>query len=177
MTDVERIQAELAAIISLARDAGGPSDQIAAESVAAKTLLLSAASYFERAVCEIIVSSARQGGTRSAYCNFIDKQALERRYHSMFDWRGKNLNQFFGLFGTDAKSRLSEALIADDMTEAAKSFIYIGSQRNLLVHENFAGYSLETTFDEVFDRYHQAFHLLEWLRAKLLEEAARDDSE
>ncbi len=95
----------------------------------------------------------------------------------MFDWKGKNLNQFFGLFGTDAKNRLSEALVADDMVEAAKSFIYLGSQRNLLVHENFAGYSLETTFDEVFERYQIAMQLVDWLKRKLVEEATREELE
>lgn len=176
MTDVVRIRDELSAILDLVRTSGGPSDTVAAEAIAAKALLLSAASYFERSICDVIVRSAKESGTRHAYCNFIDKQALERRYHAMFDWDKKNINKFFGLFGSDTRDRLAEAVLADNMGDVVKDFLYIGSQRNLLVHENFAGYSLETTFNEVFERYESAFQLVEWLHSKLMLEAARDET-
>jgi hypothetical protein len=171
MTDVDRVHEELSAVIATVEASDSVSDLIAIQTIAAKALLLSAASYFERTVCEIIVGVAKESGTRPLYSAFIDKQALERRYHSMFDWDGKNINKFFGLFGADVRGRLSEKSKNADVAEAVSAFIFIGSKRNLLVHENFAGFSLDVTFPEVYGKYQTAFRLMDWLRVQLRAEA------
>lgn len=171
MTDVDRVRNELASVIAAIETKGDVSDLIAVQTIAAKALLLSAASYFERAVCEIIIDVAAESGTSSIFRTFIDRQALERRYHSMFDWDGKNINKFLGLFGTDVRTRLAEYAKRPDVSSSVSAFIFIGSKRNLLVHENFAGFSLDVTFDEVYERYKLAMELMGWLREQLRLEA------
>ena len=83
-TEVERIYSELISIKAAVE--GSPSDLVAFEATAAKSLLLAAASYFEKAVCEIIKNHARSVWNSLALVSFLDKQALERKFHSFFDW-------------------------------------------------------------------------------------------
>lgn len=42
--------------------------------------------------------------------NFLQKQALERKYHTLFEWDQKNANKFFGLFGGDFKKYVQQII-------------------------------------------------------------------
>src|SRR5258708_19751436 len=65
-----------------------------------KALVLSAASYFESLIQDTIVEVVREraGGT-DAILEFVKNKAIERQYHSYFDWNRNNPNKFFTLFG------------------------------------------------------------------------------
>lgn len=167
MTDVDRIHGELSGILEVVRKSGGPSDVTAAETIATKALLLSAASYFEREICGAIAECAGEGGARPVYVAFIQRQALERKYHTMFSWGESNINRFFSLFGEYAKVKLSASAKEDEINTAIRDFLFLGSKRNELVHENFAGFSLDVTFNDVWNKYTSATRLPNWLRSEL----------
>lgn len=177
MNDVERVHSELSAVRDLLRAQGTPSDVIAFEELGAKTLLLCAASYFERFICSSLLETAKDTGSIPLFCNFIEKQALERKFHSMFNWDGSNANKFFGLFGQDFSSWIRQQVKDDSSIEqAVREFMFVNNQRNVLVHGNFAAVSAGITFDEAWDRYKTALRFVEWLPSKLREVAAGGSS-
>jgi hypothetical protein len=169
MSDVERVYTELCSIREIVRSTSSLSDQSAFEALATMTLLLAAASYFEGAVCDAILNCAKEAGTRTVFTTFIEKQALERRCHMMFNWRASNLNQFLGLFGRQYKEAMERALSHNELAKAVEDFIYINSEQNKLVHENFAAYSLDAVFDEVWNKFGCAKQFTDWLPVKLNE--------
>jgi hypothetical protein len=172
MTEVERIYEELVAVRSLLEQKGSASDLVAFENLAAKTLLLSAASFFERQICASLIRVASETGTKDIFCTFIEKQALERRFHTLFDWNRQNANSFFSLFGPDLKNRLQAAVAADGSLEkSVQDFMFVNSQRNRVVHSNFAAASAEATFDELWQKFNSALEFSNWLPNQLKEAA------
>jgi hypothetical protein len=173
MNDVERVYNELNAVRALLRAQGTPSDVVAFEELGAKTLLLCAASFFERTVCSLLLEAARETGSIPIFCTFIEKQALERRFHSMFAWETSNANKFFGLFGQEFSGWIRQQ-VRDDaaIDQSVREFMFVNNQRNILVHGNFAAISAEVTFDEAWGKYQTALRFVEWLPVKLREVAA-----
>lgn len=117
------------------------------DSVYKKVLVLSAASYFESVISKCILDYAtKASGPDKRIVTLIENKVIERQYHTLFDWKAKNTNTFWGLFGEDTKSKVREQLNADEHLKATEqAFIELGRQRNLLVHENFAEYDVNTT--------------------------------
>ncbi|MFL9827871.1 HEPN domain-containing protein [Rhodoplanes sp. SY1] len=164
MSDVDRVFGELRALRDLLRKQGEASDVVSFEELAAKTLLLCAASYFERHICSSLIQAARETGSSEVFCSFIEKQALKRKYHTLFDWTKPNANAFFGLFGQSVKEALCDRVSKDEGLESAvREFMFINSQRNKLVHDNFAGTSAEVTFEEAWTKYNVALKFADWL--------------
>jgi hypothetical protein len=170
MSDVGRIHDELISLREIVRKADSLSDLNAFEAMASKTLLLAAASHFEKQICDTILRCAIESGTPKLFAAFIDKQGLERKYHSMFQWDKANINRFLSLFGADHKKSMEKALKADDSLSAAvNDFVFIGSQRNLLVHNNYAAYNIDASMDEIWTKFEGAQRLSDWLPGKLME--------
>ena len=168
MSDVAQISQELCALRQIIAVTNSPSDQSAFEAIASKSLLLASASYFERQVCGAIERAARDAGTCDLMVNFISKQALERKYHVMFDWDKRNINKFLSLFGPDYKTKMeSEIKESEVLSKAMNDFIFINSQRNLLVHNNYASFALETAMDELWVKFESGKRLSDWLPLKL----------
>jgi RiboL-PSP-HEPN len=173
MNDVERVYHELSAVRDLLRAQGTASDVVAYEELGAKTLLLCAASYFERTICSSLLDVAKDTGSTTLFCTFIEKQALERKFHSMFDWDRSNANKFFGLFGQEFSGWIRRQIKDDSAIEqSVREFMFVNNQRNILVHGNFAAVSAGITFDEAWDKYITALKFVEWLPPKLREAGA-----
>lgn len=172
MNDVERVYNELRAVRALLTERGEPSDLVAFEQLSAKTLLLCAASFFERYISASLLETAGATGTSPIFRTFIEKQALERKYHSMFDWDRSNTNKFFALFGPDIRDWMKGIIDADDALAASvREFIFLNSERNKLVHGNFAAISTDVTVEEVWQKFTAAEKFSEWLVGKLKEAA------
>lgn len=170
MSDVERIHEELLSLREIVSGSKSLSDVNAFENLAAKTLLLAAASFFEKSISQTILGCAKQTGTNEIFANFLEKQALERRFHSMFQWEAPNINRFLALFGTETKKAMENEIKDNELLSSAMSdFIYINSQRNLLVHNNFGAFSLDTAMDDIWRKFSSAKHLSDWLPKKLTE--------
>ena len=82
--------------------------------------------------------------------NFLQKQALDRKYHTLFDWDQKNANKFFGLFGTDFKQFVQKLIECDEqIKQQQKDFLELGKLRNLIVHKGIEAYSLTSDLDTI----------------------------
>lgn len=87
----------------------------------------------------------------------VRKKAVERQYHTYFQWGGKNANQFFSLFGADFLEYMKSLIKSDKQLElAVEAFLELGELRNRLVHQNFGTFALEKTVDEIFKLYKSA---------------------
>ena len=163
MNEVERVYQELLDLRNIVAKAESPSDQIAFGTFAAKTLLLASASYFERQICENIANAARGAGTSDVLVQFIVKQGLERKYSALFNWKQNNINGFLAIFGDEAKKLMEGEIKADDsLKQATKDFLFIGSQRNDLVHNNFASFGLNYDMMEIWQKHQSASKFSEW---------------
>ena len=123
----------------------------------AKTLLLSAASYFEVRMTDTITAIFLEETQQEALKEFVRTKAVERSYHTWFDWRARNANAFFGAFGNDFKQFMeNQVKESESLEESIRAFMEIGRLRNQLVHENFGFFPLEKTSAEVFETYQEA---------------------
>lgn len=131
-----------------------------------KALLLAAASYFERRVCDSVVEFVRQSSGSALIENFVRNKAVARQYHTWFRWDETNANQFFGLFGPEFKALMASRVgESEELRGSIRAFLEIGSERNKLVHQDYATFPMEKTLDEVFQLYRSASVFVECLPA------------
>ncbi len=136
--------------------------------VSTKTLLLSAASYFEHEICRMIQNFIeRKTQNNECIVSIVKQTAIERQYHKYFSWkewnRG-NINQFLRLFGETFQEKRSSEIKADiELKSAVIAFLELGNERNKLVHQNFADYSIEKTAEEVYELYKKATLFIDFL--------------
>lgn len=94
----------------------------------------------------------------------VKQKAIDRQYHTYFNWDENNVNKFFSLFGSTFKEKRKQDVKNNpDLQSAIKSFIELGGERNKLVHQNFADYTIEKTAEEVYELYHQATIFIDFL--------------
>jgi RiboL-PSP-HEPN len=135
-----------------------------------KSLLLSAASYFETRIREIVINFVT---SKSSGCEeiifFVKKKAIERQYHTYFDWdNAKNANTFFALFGENFKNSAVYDIKSDSkLNTSVLAFLELGKQRNTLVHQNFASFPIEMTSLEIYTKYQEALKFVEYIENKL----------
>ena len=143
-----------------------PESEVSLRNVASeifrKGLLLSAASLFEKQLTELISRmTAVWGRDNLLLLEFIRINAIERKYHTYFDWDSGKANRFFGLFGDDFKTKMVQRCKSDQkFDEAVKAFVQLGSDRNRLVHQDFGAFSLEKTAEEIYLQYQTAIHFI-----------------
>lgn len=132
--------------------------QITAEEAFRKNLLVTAASYFEREIKGHLIRVVEKSSSgNEAIVAFVRNKAIERQYHTYFQWSGRNANSFFGLFGEGFKSYMNER-VRDDLAyeSAIQAFLELGKERDRLVHQDFGTFPLEKTSEEIFGLYKQA---------------------
>lgn len=96
--------------------------------------------------------------------SIVKQKAIERQYHTYFDWEGRNANKFFSLFGkTFKEKRLKDVKEDPGLESAIKSFLELGNERNKLVNQNFADCTIEKTAEEVYKLYLQATLFIDFL--------------
>ena len=86
--------------------------------------------------------------------SFVSKKALSRQYHTLFDWKGKNANSFFGLFGEEFKEFAKLKVKDDDnLNVGIKNFLELGHLRNQLAHDNYATFILSLTVEDISEKF------------------------
>jgi hypothetical protein len=155
MSAVDRLYNEAISIIDKLDEV---SLQISASDQFRKSLLLAAASYFESHLSnEILKYVSDCSGQSATVHSFVRTKAVERQYHTWFDWQRSNANQFFGLFGDEFKSFMKKAIDdSQDLKESMSAFMEIGRERNKLVHQDYATFQMEKTLEEVYALYKRA---------------------
>lgn len=122
----------------------------------AKIILLSVASYFETSITEVMKINLNISCCPLT-ANFLDKKALSRQYHTLFQWEQSNANAFFSLFGDDFKAFMSSKVKEQsELDNAIKDFLLLGSLRNQLVHKNFVTFSLQITAADIMSKFESA---------------------
>ena len=136
-----------------------------------KILLLSAASYFERELTESLREFTRGVvGDGHVLMAVVAGRVIERQYHTWFDWKTSNANQFLKMFGDAFTDRARNDIRADEgLSKAVSDFLEIGRDRNRVVHQNFVSISMEKTSDEIYGTYIRARRFVEWFRTVLAE--------
>lgn len=155
MSAVDNIYRDFQDVAEILRQKDEFSLQISIENNLQKTLLLSAASYFEHNLTkevEDFVSKMSSGN--SMIVSLVRAKAISRQYHTWFDWNSNNANNFFSLFGQKFKEHMKKIIDADAKLDMSiKDFMEIGRYRNLLVHSNYASYSIDKTPNEIHMQY------------------------
>ena len=133
-----------------------------------KILLFSCASYYESRIVELIKNFVASKSSDSRIGEFVNNKAIQRQYHTYFDWKQtNNVNAFLGMFGQDFKEEvLAEIKASENLAEQIKSFMIIGSERNKMAHGNFLEYKLDKTFDELVELQKNANLFIEYLESK-----------
>ena len=132
-------------------------------NIFSKTLLLSVASYFEDEIKQIIHKILLTSELKILE-EFIKNKALNRQYHTFFQWKENNANYFFGLFGQDFKKFMKERVKADEnLEQSIKDFLFLGKTRNELVHCNYAVFTINMTVEEIFDKFESALIFIDSL--------------
>jgi len=132
--------------------------QIMLDSNLRKTLLLSAASYFEYTLSREVSDFTQEvTGGNDLIGALVKTKAIARQYHSWFDWEKPNANKFFSMFGQAFKDHMAERLATDEeLAEGVRAFMELGRERNLLVHSDYASYLINKTPEEIYALYHRA---------------------
>ena len=132
--------------------------QVTAQEAFRKYLLVTAASYFEREIKDQIIRIVEKSSSGDeTIVAFVRNKAIERQYHTYFQWERRNANSFFGLFGERFKSYMSNRVQADHAYEkAVQAFLELGRERDRLVHQDFGTFPLEKTSEEIFGLYREA---------------------
>ena len=85
-------------------------------------------------------------GATDAILAFVKNKAIERQYHTYFDWERSNANKFFSLFGTGFKDfMIARVKESKELAASIEAFLELGNIRNQLVHQNFAVFPLDKT--------------------------------
>lgn len=139
------------------------------DNVYKKVLVLSAASYFESKISELISNYAtKASGSDKRIVTLIESKVIERQYHTLFEWKVNNTNSFWKLFGEQTKESVRAKINSDEeLKTAEKSFMELGRQRNLLVHENFAEFDVNITVEEIYRKYRQACNFISLIETVL----------
>lgn len=125
-----------------------------------KVMLLACASYFESQVVmkiHCMLNPSQCGLTH----DFIDNKALVRQYHTLFDWKKRNANQFFSFFGVQFKDfMVSKVNSNSELSRSISDFMEIGELRNKLAHNNYATFVLESTAEEIYQKFLNAHNFV-----------------
>ena len=135
-----------------------------------RSFALAIASAFEREVSELLRQFARVRSNGNAeICALIDKKAINRQYHTLFNWDGNNANSFFAHFGQGFADKAKRRVQTDaELEQAVRAFLALGHARNLLVHNDFVTYSIGQTSGELLELYRQARPFISFLERELV---------
>lgn len=144
------------------------------DSLLQKQLAVGVASMFEVELCARVKDFVRVSSSEnSELLSLVSKKAIERQYHSWFNWDGVNANSFFSLFGPGFKQYMSERVRQDEGLEASiRAFLELGKDRNTIVHDDFLNCSYGKTADEVFKQYEKALKFIQLFPDVLFEFAS-----
>jgi hypothetical protein len=161
-SDVDRIHREFTDLIGFLAEK-------AADDTFRKVLIMSAASYCEHILTNVVMEFVSEIASSDALVtSLVHGQVVSRKYHTWFAWNGNNANQFFKMFGEGFRSHMVAVVKASpEIDKAIKAFLELGDGRNMLAHENFAAFAMQKTADEIFRLYQDAMPFIECVRTEL----------
>lgn len=168
-TIIDNLYTDTSRLLQQLTEAGDLSMHSFANENLRKILLLSAASWFETRVCEAIQRfSAVHSNSHPGIQSVIKRKAVDRQYHTYFDWKAKKPGPFYAMFGEECGGALKNAINASAaLKQALDDFLELGGLRNELVHENFAAYFFDKTAAEVYALFQSAERFVVFVETKL----------
>lgn len=123
-----------------------------------KVLLIAAASYFEVTLVESVLNFLNsQLKENHPLYKIVKAKGIDMQYHKWFEWERPNANHFFAMFGDGFRIFMKQRIERDPPIESGiGAFMQLGALRNLLVHENFAEFTVDRTPGEIYDLYKTA---------------------
>jgi len=175
---IEQMHQAYSGLLSRIEEQGEWSDLTMLNSDVRKLLVLACASRFEKQVQEILLDWARETSrSDERIVSFVKARAIDRQYHTYFDWDTPNANRFFSMFGTEFKTTARAVVDTDDdLRTAIAAFIEIGQIRNKLVHSDFVTLPLDKTAEEVYALFQNAKRFISFVREQLADNAHRPDA-
>lgn len=142
-----------------------------ADTSLTKSLVLAAASLYESLIQDAIVEFAKEKTANTeTLVEFLKNKAIERQYHSFFQWEQRNANKFFSLFGPLFSEYMRQQVRAsEDLQKSIAAFMELGELRNRLAHQNFAAFVIDKTAAEIYDLHKLAIPFVESFPQKLRE--------
>lgn len=145
-----------------------PSFHSTLQTMLPKVLMLAAASEFEHFVCAHIRDYVAESSSGDRISFLVERKAINRQYHTYFDWPRQKAGTFWALFGPNFKKAVEGKISEqDDLSLGLKAFLEIGSVRNNLVHNNYADVTISYTLGEVYDLYVKGCNFVEALPSLL----------
>lgn len=137
--------------------------------IGGKSLILATGSHFENELRKSIISFAEEcSGNNDLLKNFIDLQALDRKYHTLFNWESNNANSFFSKFGGDFKNYMIDEIKKDsELDVSIKVFLFLGNLRNQIAHKDYASFALGDTPENYYEKYKVARYFISEFPKKL----------
>lgn len=168
-TVIDKIFEENAALVEYLRNQKELSFLLLVQEDFKKSLLLAIASYFEALIMSILVNFfSGKSSNNTEVVSFIKIKSLNRNFYSLFDWNKNNVNGFFALFGNEFKEKMMTIVSNSDiLKKGIKSFLTLGNERNILVHNNFGELNIDLTHQELYDHYKAALHFIHILNYNL----------
>jgi len=151
-------------VLATLRGEASMDQMVTYEEFASKTLLIAAAGQHEKDIISILAEMPQRHKAPDFLSSFISKQALNRKYHTLFDWNKQKINSFAGLFGPGMRETIIEHCGGKQST---RDFFYIGSERNRIVHKGLATESIDKTFSEIWEFYESSQGFVNSLRSIL----------
>jgi len=93
---------------------------------------------------------------RPSVGEFVRRTALERKFHTLFNWEQPLPDYFFKSWGADCERRYKARLSDPGFDSVMRSFMLLVASRNQLVHANLAEQSSDLTFAEVREHFGRA---------------------
>lgn len=139
-----------------------------AHEVFRRVLVLTMANYLENEITNLLREFSRTKSGNEFLHSFVNNKAIERQYHTFFNWKEHNANPFFSLFGEDfRKQAASEVNSNDILDQAVKAFLEIGKTRNILIHESLHVVEIgNKTAKEFYDLFNKSLKFIAFLRTK-----------
>lgn len=119
-----------------------------------KLAVLSCASHLESDMMEAL--KAYFVNIAPSVGEFVRRTALDRKFHTLFNWDKPLPDSFFRSWGAECERRYKDRLAEPEFEAIMRSFMLLVSSRNLLVHENLAEQSSDLTFQEVREHFERA---------------------
>ena len=161
---INALRDEYSELIDFCRENNQVSFEMYINDTYKRSLLLSAASYFEMTISKAIYDFAdKKSHGNHEIVALINNKAIQRQYHTLFDWDRNNANRFLSLFGDSFKQKARNQIAEKGLVDAETAFMTIGRERNRLVHQNYIEAQVNDTFEEIFMRYEKACTFVEFL--------------
>lgn len=140
-------------------DAKAASSLVFLNELETKFFIVAAGGDLEKRTIDAILHLYRSSNIRPHLIDFVNRKALKRQFHTLFNWDQDNANSFFGLFGEEKRSEMKEICREEPYKTQVSSFLRINRLRNEIVHEGMANYSVPVTIDEAEKLYEQAMQV------------------